>query len=133
MWYVEQILFACKVFTYEANIRDNVISFREQGYGQMQNPHVQYRNVVIEKMQNTYGVVSLVAENLSLYMDKVRELVKSMFCVLLVVSSKVSDTEIAERSNQLRPTICSRRLHCLVIYVNTLFTKSASRMKIEFP
>ena len=42
----------------------------------MQNPHVQYRNVVIERIQNTYGVVSLVAENLAAYMDNVRELVK---------------------------------------------------------
>lgn len=48
-----------------------------EGYGQMQNPHVQYRNVVIERIQNTYGVVSLVAENLAAYMDNVRELVKA--------------------------------------------------------
>lgn len=51
-----------------------------QGYGQMQNPHVQYRNVVIERMQNTYGVVSLVAENLASYMENVRELVKGICC-----------------------------------------------------
>ena len=51
-----------------------------KGYGQMQNPHVQYRNVVIERMQNTYGVVSLVAENLATYMENVRELVKGISC-----------------------------------------------------
>ncbi|XP_065055791.1 probable ubiquitin carboxyl-terminal hydrolase FAF-X isoform X1 [Rhopilema esculentum] len=48
-----------------------------EGYGQMQNPHVQYRNVVIEKIQSTYSVVSLVAENLATYMENVRELVKA--------------------------------------------------------
>ena len=42
----------------------------------MQNPHVQYRNVVIERIQNNNGVVSLVAENLASYMESIRELVK---------------------------------------------------------
>eukprot|EP00794_Sanderia_malayensis_P010838 gene10838-11990_t len=48
-----------------------------EGYGQMQNPHVQYRNVVIERMQNRHGMVNLVAENLSVYMENIRDMVKA--------------------------------------------------------
>ena len=42
----------------------------------MPNPHVLYRNTVIENVQNRHGVVSLVAENLSAYMNRIRDMQK---------------------------------------------------------
>ena len=45
-----------------------------QGSGQVANPHVLYRNTVVENIQNKHAVVSLVAENLARYMEKIRQL-----------------------------------------------------------
>ncbi|XP_057300867.1 probable ubiquitin carboxyl-terminal hydrolase FAF-X [Hydractinia symbiolongicarpus] len=48
-----------------------------EGSGQSSNPHVLYRNAVVENIQNKHAVVSLVAENLAKYMDKIREIHKN--------------------------------------------------------
>lgn len=45
-----------------------------EGVGQVSNPHVIFRNTVVENIQNKHAVVSLVAENLAKYMNKVRSL-----------------------------------------------------------
>lgn len=44
--------------------------------GQVTNHNVIYRNTVVENIQNKFAVVSLVADNLALYMDQTREMRK---------------------------------------------------------
>lgn len=44
-----------------------------EGCGQMTSQHVLYRNTVVENIQSNFAVVSLVAEDLSHYMDRIRD------------------------------------------------------------
>ena len=51
-------------------------NLHSQGCGQVTSQHVIYRNTVVENIQNKHAVVSLVAENLTVYMNRVREIQK---------------------------------------------------------
>ncbi|XP_066928951.1 ubiquitin carboxyl-terminal hydrolase 9X-like [Clytia hemisphaerica] len=77
-----------------------------EGCGQVTSQHVIYRNTVVENIQNKHAVVSLVAENLTVYMNRIREIRKDspeMDPSTLALDGRYTHvTQIQERLDFLR-------------------------------